>query len=127
MGNYLGLCLFVPWSYQEIRDATEAITGWPMSYWKLMKAVERGITLARIFNLREGFSVEDDRFPARFATSPSEGALEGITIDPDTLVEAQRIYYQMLGWDETGVPTYARLVELDLEWAAQYLEEIPHK
>jgi hypothetical protein len=29
----------------------------------------------------------------------------------------------MLGWDETGVPTYARLVELDIEWAYQYIEK----
>jgi hypothetical protein len=29
----------------------------------------------------------------------------------------------MLGWDESGTPTYARLVELDLEWAREYLEK----
>jgi len=122
MSNTVGLCIFVPWSNSQVRDAMEAITGWPMSYWKLMKAVERGITLARIFNLREGFSAEDDRLPYRFATHPSEGPLKGITLDPAKLAEAQSIYYQMLGWDESGIPTYGRLVELDIEWAAKYLE-----
>jgi len=114
--------MFVPWSNSQIKDAMEAITGWPMSYWKLMKAVERGITLARIFNLREGFSAQDDRLPYRFATHPSEGPLKGITLDPAQLAEAQSVYYQMLGWDESGIPTYSRLVELDVEWAAKYLE-----
>jgi aldehyde:ferredoxin oxidoreductase len=123
LANYVGLCLFVPWSYTQIRDAMEAITGWPMSYWKLMKAVERGITLARIFNIREGFTAKDDGLPRRFSTSPPDGPLKGVVVDPAKLEQAQKVYYQMLGWDESGVPTYGRLTELGIEWAAEYLEQ----
>ncbi len=123
LANYVGLCLFVPWSHQQVRDAMEAITGWPMSYWKLMKAVERGITLARIFNIREGFAAKDDKLPRRFATSPAKGPLKGVVVEPEKLEEAQKVYYQMLGWDESGIPTNGRLVELGIEWAAEYLEE----
>jgi aldehyde:ferredoxin oxidoreductase len=122
--NYLGLCNIVPWRYKQIIDITESVTGWSMSYWKLMKAVERGITLARIFNIREGWTAKDDILPSRFATSPSEGPLKGVFIDPQKLVEAQKIYYQMMGWNESGIPTYARLVELKIEWASRYLEEM---
>lgn len=122
--NYVGLCLFVPWSHQQVRDAMEAITGWPMSYWKLMKAVERGITLARIFNIREGFAAKDDKLPRRFATSPAEGPLKGVVVEPEKLEEAKKVYYQMLGWDESGIPTNGRLVELGVEWTAEYLEEV---
>ena len=122
--NYLGLCLFVPWNNNQICDAMEAITGWPMSFWKLMKAAERGMTLARIFNIREGFSTKDDKLPGRFATSPSEGPLKGITVDPKSLDKAQKVYYQMLGWDESGIPTFGRLVELEIEWAYPYLENL---
>jgi len=122
LGNYLGLCIFVPWNYRQITEAVEAITGWPMSYWRLMKTVERGITLARILNTREGFSTADDKLPHRFASSPSDGPLKGVSCDPEKLAEAQRVYYQMLGWDESGIPTYARLVELNIEWAAEYLQ-----
>jgi aldehyde:ferredoxin oxidoreductase len=121
MGNYLGLCNFVPWTYQQITEATEHITGLPMSYWKLMKAVERGITLGRIFNLREGFSSREDQLPRRFSASPPEGPLKGIVIDPEKLREAQKAYYQMLGWDESGVPTHGRMVELSIEWASDHL------
>jgi aldehyde:ferredoxin oxidoreductase len=122
--NYLGLCNIVPWRYKQIIDITESVTGWSMSYWKLMKAVERGITLARIFNIREGWTAKDDILPNRFATSPSDGPLKSIFIDPKKLAEAQKIYYQMMGWDESGIPTYARLVELKIEWASRYLEEM---
>jgi aldehyde:ferredoxin oxidoreductase len=117
MGNVLGLCIFVPWSSQQVVEAMEAVTGWPMSHWKLMKAVERGITLARIFNLREGFSIHDDRLPSRFSEDLADGRGEGIK--DHELGEAQRAYYQMLGWDESGVPTAGRLAELGIEWAAE--------
>jgi aldehyde:ferredoxin oxidoreductase len=46
-----------------------------------------------------------------------------VAVNPDELVAAQKLYYQMLGWDESGVPTYARLVELDIEWAFEYIEK----
>ena len=121
LANYLGLCLFLPWSNEQVTAAVEAITGWPMSSWRLMKTAERGMTLARIFNLREGFSGRDDRLPKRFTSSPADSSLKGVGVDPEKLAAAQKIYYQMLGWDESGVPTYARLVELNIEWAAQYL------
>ena len=122
MVNYLGLCLFVPWSQEQIREAMEHITGWPVSYWKLMKAVERGITLARIFNIREGFSAIDDRLPDRFLSSPTEGPLKGVSIDSEKIDQAQKVYYQMLGWDDSGSPTFGRLVELDIEWSHKYLK-----
>ncbi len=119
--NTLGLCLFVPWSQQQMTEALEYITGWPMSYWRLMKTTERGITLSRIFNLREGLSAGDDTLPARFHSPPADGPLKGVAVDPELLAEAQTLYYQMLGWDAAGVPTFARLVELNIEWAAAYL------
>jgi aldehyde:ferredoxin oxidoreductase len=120
--NSLGMCNFVPWSQKQLTDALEYITGWPMSYWRIMKTAERGITLARIFNMREGLSAKDEKLPSRFNTSPAEGPLKGIAIDPEQMAKAQKLYYQMLGWDESGTPTYARLVELDLEWAREYLK-----
>jgi aldehyde:ferredoxin oxidoreductase len=124
MSNYLGLCIFVPWRFTEVRDAVSAITGWPVTTWKLMKGVERGITLMRIFNLREGFTRDDDRLPDRFYTSPSEGPLKDVRIDPAALKESQEIYYQMMGWDNLGVPTKGCLAGLDMEWALAYLNDL---
>jgi aldehyde:ferredoxin oxidoreductase len=83
--------------------------------------VERGVTLSRIFNLREGFTAKDDTLPRRFFTSPTDGPLKNVAIDPEKLEQAQKVYYQMLGWSESGIPTYGRLVELDIEWASEYL------
>ncbi|NIO62367.1 MAG: aldehyde ferredoxin oxidoreductase, partial [Gammaproteobacteria bacterium] len=71
----------------------------------------------------EGFAAKDDKLPRRFATSPAKGPLKGVVVEPEKLEEAQKVYYQMLGWDESGIPTNGRLVELGIEWAAEYLEE----
>ncbi len=122
LSNYLLLCVFVPYQKKEICEAVEAATGWPMSHWRMMKTVERGITLAKIFNLREGFTKEDDILPKRLATSQRGGNLEGVIVDPVKLSEARELYYQMLGWSEEGIPTRARLVELDIDWASEYLK-----
>ena len=120
--NHLGFCQFVPFKKKQLQQATEAITGWPMSYWKLMKAVERGLALAKVFNLREGFTRADDVLPKRMAVSQTKGNLQGVIVDPGKLAEAQELYYQMLGWDSEGVPTRARLVELGIEWANSYIK-----
>lgn len=122
MPNYLGVCSFVPWNISELRDAVEAVTGWPATTWRLMKAVERGITLMRLFNLREGFTREDDRLPERFYTAPQTGPLKDIRIDPAAHREAVETYYQLMGWGRNGVPTKACLTALDLEWAAPFLK-----
>ena len=70
VGNYIGMCVFVPWSNDQILSAVEAVTGWTMSGRELIDVVERGMTLARIFNLRQGLSKDDDTLPQRFFTSP---------------------------------------------------------
>jgi len=117
--NTLGMCKFVPWSEAQIREAVAYVTGWPATERDLREVAERGIDLARIFNIREGFSERNDDLPKRFTETPSEGPLKGL--DPGTFAEARKNYYRMMGWDESGVPTSARLAELEIGWAAQYL------
>ena len=125
VGNYIGMCIFAPWSRQQIAEAVEAVTGWPTGSRSLADAVDRGMTLARIFNLREGISRSDDTLPRRFFGSPTEGPLKEIAVDSVKLETAQRDYYQLLGWNEAGVPTHERLVELDIEWASGYIKNAP--
>ncbi len=120
--NSVELCMLTSWDHEQIRGLIEGITGWSLNNEQLMKVAERGMTLARIFNLREGFSAADDKLPCRFAASPPDGPLKDVTVDPEKLTQAQQVYYQMLGWDMSGVPTPGRLAELDIEWAADCLK-----
>ncbi|MCX5819890.1 MAG: aldehyde ferredoxin oxidoreductase family protein [Deltaproteobacteria bacterium] len=119
LANTLGMCKFVPWSDAQTREAVAYVTGWPATERELMQVVDRGIILARIFNIRDGFSDKDDVLPKRFAETPSGGPLKGI--NPEAIGEARKTYYRMMGWDEAGMPTLARLAELGIGWASRYL------
>jgi aldehyde:ferredoxin oxidoreductase len=104
----------------QVTNLVRALTGWDTSLWELMKVAERGKALARIFNCREGFTPKDDVLPARLHEAFSDGPLKGVRVEPDTFTKARRLYYQMEGWDpETGWPTFAKLAELGIEWAAK--------
>jgi aldehyde:ferredoxin oxidoreductase len=80
-----------------------------------MKVGERNNTLARVFNVREGFTPDDDVLPGRLHEGIGNGVLKGSRIDPGEFVAARRTYYEMAGWDaETGKPTAGKLAELGL-------------
>ena len=104
----------------QVTNLVRALTGWDTSLWELMKAAERGKALARVVNCREGFTPKDDVLPARMHEAFTSGPLQGVRVDPEGFAKAKRLYYQMEGWDpETGWPTFAKLAELGIEWAAK--------
>ncbi len=122
--NCLNMCIFPGWHVKDLAEMVDAATGWSSSSYELMKVGERAATLARIFNLREGFSAKDDHLAERSHGPTRGGALADGGIEEDELQEALRTYYAMLGWDrETGVPTRAKLHELDIAWAAEHLPD----
>ena len=123
MYNSVGLCVLTgrffggPVSVNQIPEYVNAVTGWDSSLWELMKVGERNNMMARIFNLREGFSSKDDTLPPRIFEPLEGGALKGRRINPREFQEALKAYYGMVGWDEHGVPLESKLEELELGWA----------
>ncbi len=120
--NAVGMCTFVgvpigPVELNRLVDYVQAVTGWGVSLWELLKVAERSEAMARAFNCREGFTPKDDALPGRMFEGLENGALKGVGIDREEFRRALRLYYEMQGWDpETGFPTEARLAELDLTW-----------
>jgi aldehyde:ferredoxin oxidoreductase len=121
LANCLSVCQFPPWSFTEYRDLVQAVTGWDVSMHELVQVAERTLALARIFNLRAGFTTEDDWLPPRFFQPQTSGALSETSVDPDELRKAIDTYYEMMGWDEDGAPTEGTLYRLSIGWASQYL------
>jgi aldehyde:ferredoxin oxidoreductase len=120
--NCLPLCFFTDWSVQDASDMVQAATGWDVTDYELLRVGERAMTLARAFNMREGFTVEDDQLCPRSYAPTQGGVLSDGGIDLEGLREAIHTYYGMMGWDrETGVPTVDKLHELGIGWAAEYL------
>lgn len=122
MFNSIGLCVLTggffggPVSVNTIPEYVNAVTGWDTSLWELLKVGERHSAMARIFNLREGFSSKDDTLPERIFEPLEGGALQGKRIDREEFEKALKTYYRMMGWDEEGVPLESKLEELDLQW-----------
>jgi aldehyde:ferredoxin oxidoreductase len=119
--NSLGICMFTakpfgPFTFSAIVDYVKAVTGWETSLFDLLKVGERHATMARLFNLREGFTARDDVLPDRFFQPLEGGPLKGKTIDREQFSRAMETYYEMMGWDpETGIPKEGKLAELDLD------------
>ncbi|UCH02530.1 MAG: aldehyde ferredoxin oxidoreductase family protein [Candidatus Bathyarchaeota archaeon] len=122
MTNCLHMCMFLPWTPEEIVKITRAVTGWETSVLELAKVGERAINLSRVFNIREGFTVKDDTLPERFYQPHTSGALSKTAVDRDELHKAIQIYYKMMGWSNEGVPSREKLQDLDIAWAYNYLE-----
>jgi len=78
--------------------------------------------MARIFNMREGFTRADDTLPERLFGGLENGKLAGMPFPRDDFQEALSNLYELKGWDrETGVPGRERLESLGMGWAADLL------
>jgi aldehyde:ferredoxin oxidoreductase len=117
LDNCLLMCDSVPWSRNQKAKIVEYVTGWKISVSELVKISERALNMARVFNLREGFTDKDDSLPDRFFHPQTSGPLSAIAVDPEEIEEAKHIYYDEMGWDmDTGVPTESRLRKLEIGW-----------
>ena len=124
MLNCLTMCSMSGWGTRDLAEMVQAATGWDVSEYEILKLGERAMTLARVFNMREGLTADDDELCERSYSPTQGGALSEGGIDRDELKQAMHTYYGMMGWDrETGVPTVGKLQELGVGWAAEYLPE----
>ena len=64
-------------TFQKLVDAVQAITGWDVSLFEIMKASERSLVLSRMFNIREGFGRDDDKVIRRWYEKIPAGPLAG--------------------------------------------------
>jgi aldehyde:ferredoxin oxidoreductase len=118
----LGICLYASaptrlLSVRTMGDLLVAITGWETSSAEIMRWGERRFHLMRMYNLREGLSAADDRLPDRFfEESIASGPKAGVGLDRDRFAASIATYYEMMGWDQDGVPRPATLWDHHLEW-----------
>ncbi len=124
----LGLCVFgfAPRGVMPLDTMVACIraaTGWEVSLHDLMLAAERSSMLARAFNSREGFSIRDDRLPARLFEAKPNGPGAGTRIfSEEAFNAAVENYYAIIGCNpQTGRPSPGKLLELSLEWVEEML------
>jgi aldehyde:ferredoxin oxidoreductase len=108
-------CGFYPYDYDHHAAALSGVTGVQYNIEDILDVGARAQTLSRLFNYREGFTVEDDTLPKRVRTAFEEGPLAGSEITDEDFNWAKREFYRLMGWDpETGAPTTECLASLSL-------------
>jgi len=109
-------CFFYCYDYHHLAEALSGVTGEAYSVHDILDVGARAQTLARLFNLREGFTAEDDRLPKRVMEAFTEGPLAGIEITEEAFNWCKQRYYELMGWDpQSGEPTDECLRELGLD------------
>jgi aldehyde:ferredoxin oxidoreductase len=79
----------------------------------LLKIGERICNLERIYNLRAGFTKEEDTLPERLFEKDRES--EGYGLPRNEFETAINEYYHYRGWDADGIPSPEKLKELGLD------------
>jgi aldehyde:ferredoxin oxidoreductase len=109
-----GICLFtaIGAPLSDIVACTAAATGVPYTLESFVQAGERAWNLERLWNLAAGFTAADDTLPERLLKVPHQsGPAKGVTVHLDEMLP---VYYRTRRWDERGVPTREKLLELGL-------------
>lgn len=115
-------CKFPPWTATDMVNLVRAATGWEYTVHEAVQLGERIATLARVFNLREGITADEDCLPKRFFGGTRRGALKDVAVDPAELESAIKTFYGMMGWDpQSGVPRRETLEELGVGWALEHI------
>jgi aldehyde:ferredoxin oxidoreductase len=101
--------------YPEAAEIVSKVTGWDYTGAELKRAGERIHNLKKLFNIREGWSIDDDWLPERLLSEAlPTGVAAGVALSSDELRQMLRSYYQARGWDDCGYIPESKLAELNL-------------
>ena len=110
----LGLCLFTSFAINadDYTALFNAIVGENYSTEDIMTAGDRIWNLERLYNLAAGIGPDQDKLPKRLLkeaipSGPSKGHVHRLS-------ELLPQYYKERGWSDQGLPTEAKLTELQL-------------
>ncbi|ABR50714.1 Aldehyde ferredoxin oxidoreductase [Alkaliphilus metalliredigens QYMF] len=110
----MGLCLFTSFatSLQDYTDLYNAVTGETHTADTLLAAGERIWNTEKLFNLSAGITPAEDTLPERLLKDAIPGGPSaGNVAQLDKLLPE---YYAVRGWDTEGIPTEARLEQLQI-------------
>ena len=95
-------------------------TGFEMPLKEFVQAGERIWTLEKAFNVREGWTEEDDYPAPRLMETPiNEGVAKGAVITRDEFKLMHKAYFKERGWAEDGMLPKKKLKELGLNKIAK--------
>ena len=113
--------------YKELADMAKLytlVTGYEMAPEELSLAGQRISNLARLINVREGFSRKDDTLPWKVIHQPipDDGPVKGSVVTQEDLDLLLDDYYLSRGWTADGIPTKAQLDKIGMAELSNIIE-----
>ena len=108
------LCLICAFDLKMEAELTAAVSEASVSVEDLFSAGERTLNLERLFNIRYGAGVADDRLPDMFFQKDYNSG-EAPSQPNQWMEPMKKEFYDIMGWDENGIPTREKLTALGIQ------------
>jgi len=109
-------------AWPSIAKLINATTGWHYDYDDVDMIGIRAHTIKKAFNIREGWTTEDDDLPWRWKHDPmTKGASAGYIVTEEELAYLKDIYYKAKGWTADGMLPKELLVKLGMPDVAEQI------
>ena len=113
------ICKFLRKSFDDFLYESSIIykhiTGIKVSKFDLKKSGERINNLKKMFNIREGWTINHDTLPKRILNEPIKtGIATGVELSENDLNKMIQSYYKSRGWTDSGLITKQKLRDLNL-------------
>lgn len=103
--------------FAELAELLSPITGWDMTATELSQTARRIIHAKKLYNIRQGWTPDEDTLPPRFLTEKlPNGASAGANLSKGRLQDLIKCYNQSRGWTDDGWLTtpLQQAIEADL-------------
>ncbi|MDD2521283.1 MAG: aldehyde ferredoxin oxidoreductase family protein [Anaerolineaceae bacterium] len=109
-------------AWPAIAKLINATTGWDFDYDDVDLIGIRATNIKKAFNIREGWTQEDDELPWRWKHEPmTKGPGAGVVTTDEELEYLKQLYYKAKNWTEEGLIPKEYLIKLGM---ADVAEEI---
>jgi aldehyde:ferredoxin oxidoreductase len=99
--------------YEEAATMLRLVCGWDITPQELRRCSQRIVTARKLFNLRAGWTPEEDTLPARLLSTPLPDD-PAAQLTAEQLMRAKAAYYAARGWTPQGEVPPAQLAALGL-------------
>jgi aldehyde:ferredoxin oxidoreductase len=107
-------------AWPAIAKLINATTGWDFDYDAVDLIGERAHTIKKAFNIREGWTRENDHLPYRWQHEAlKEGPSADCFVTDDELEQLKDMYYEAKGWTKEGLIPKKKLIELGMDDVAE--------
>jgi aldehyde:ferredoxin oxidoreductase len=101
--------------FAEAADMLARVTGWDVTADELRTVARRIVTVKKMYNLREGWTLAEDTLPKRFLSEGLPNGTAGEALLPAERLQAMiQAYYTARGWNTDGTVPAALARELGL-------------